>query len=48
VIAVTAMGWSNEVSGSFTPSLLVFAALMAASAVLVYIMRESKLIQAAK
>jgi MFS family permease len=48
VIAVTAMGWSNEVHGSFTPSLLVFAALMAVSAVLVYIMKESKLIQAAK
>ncbi len=48
VIAVTAMGWSNEVYGSFAPSLLVFAVLMALSAVLVYIMKESKLIQAAK
>ncbi len=48
VIAVTAMGWSNEVHGSFTPSLLVFAALMAISAVLVFVMKESKLIQAAQ
>jgi MFS family permease len=48
VIAVTAMGWSNEAYGSFTPSLLVFAGLMAISAVLVYVMKESKLIQAAK
>jgi MFS family permease len=48
VVAVTAMGWSNEVHGSFTPSLLVFAGLMAVSAVMVYIMKESKLIQAAQ
>lgn len=48
VIAVTAMGWSNEAFGSFGPALLVFAALMVISAVLVYIMKESKLIQAAQ
>jgi MFS family permease len=48
VIAVTAMGWSNEVQGSFTPSLLAFAVSMAVAAVLVFIMKESKLIQAAQ
>jgi sugar phosphate permease len=48
VLAVTAMGWSNAVHGSFTPSLLVFAVLMAISALLVFLMKESKLIQAAK
>jgi MFS family permease len=46
VVAVTAMGWSNEVHGSFTPSLLIFAICMAAAAVCVAIMKESKLIQA--
>jgi sugar phosphate permease len=48
VLAVNAMGWSNEVHGSFTPSLLVFAASMAIAAVFVYIMKESKLIQTAQ
>jgi MFS family permease len=48
VVAVTAMEWSNRVQGSFTPSLLVFAGAMAIGAVLVYVMKESKLIQAAK
>jgi MFS family permease len=48
VIAVTAMGWSNEVHGSFTPSLLAFAVSMAVAAVFVFIMKESKLIQAAQ
>jgi len=48
VIAITAMGWSNEVHGSFTPSLLAFAVSMAVAAMLVFIMKESKLIQAAK
>jgi MFS family permease len=48
VIAITAMGWSNEVHGSFTPSLLAFAVSMAVAAVFVFIMKESKLIQASK
>jgi MFS family permease len=48
VIAITAMGWSNEVHGSFTPSLLAFAVSMAVAAVFVFIMKESKLIQAAQ
>jgi MFS family permease len=45
VVAVGAMAWSNKVHGSFTPSLLAFAAAMAVGAVLVSIMKESKLIQ---
>ncbi len=48
VLAVTAMGWSNEVYGSFTPSLLAFAVSMAVVVVFVSIMKESKLIQAAQ
>ncbi len=48
VVAVTAMGWSNEAFGSFTPSLLAFAVSMAVAVALVAIMKESKLIQAAK
>ncbi|MCX6070126.1 MAG: MFS transporter [Chloroflexi bacterium] len=48
VVGVYAMGWSNEAYGSFTPSLLVCAVGMAIGAVLVFIMKESKLIQAAK
>jgi MFS family permease len=48
VVAVGAMEWSNRVHGSFTPSLLVCAAAMLVGAVLVGIMKESKLIQAAK
>jgi MFS family permease len=48
VLAVTAMGWSNEVYGSFTPSLLVFAVAMVIGVVLLSIMKESKLIQAAQ
>ena len=48
VLAVTAMGWSNEAYGSFTPSLLAFAVSMAVAVALVAIMKESKLIQAAK
>jgi hypothetical protein len=31
VILITAMGWSNEVLGSFIPSLLVLAGLMVVS-----------------
>jgi MFS family permease len=47
VVAVTAMGWSNAVYGSFTPSLLVFAVAMVIGVVLLSIMKESKLIQTA-
>ena len=46
VIAISAMGWSNEQSGSFTPSMLVLAGLMVVSAVLLAIMKESKMMQA--
>jgi len=48
VVAVGAMEWSNRVHGSFTPSLLVFAVAMALAAAFVLLMKESKLIQAAK
>jgi MFS family permease len=48
VVGVVAMEWSNQIWGSFTPSLLVFAAAMVIAAGLVSVMRESKLIQAAK
>lgn len=48
VVGVTAMGWSNAVYGSFTPSLLVFAVCMVIGVVLLSIMKESKLIQAAQ
>lgn len=48
VVAVGGMEWSNRVHGSFTPSLIVFAIAMAVGAALVWIMQESKLIQAAK
>ncbi len=46
VLAVTAMGWSNEVYGSFTPSLLVFSVAMVIGVVLLSIMKESKMMQA--
>jgi MFS family permease len=45
VVAVTFMGWSNEVYGSFTPSLLVFAIAMVIGVVLLSIMKESKMMQ---
>jgi len=48
VVAVGAMEWSNRVHGSFTPSLFVFAVAMALAAAFVLLMKESKLIQAAK
>ena len=47
-LAIGAMEWSNRVHGSFAPSLLVFAAAMLVGAVLVGIMKELKLILAAK
>ncbi len=48
VVAVTFMGWSNETYGSFTPSLLLFAAAMAVGVVLLLLMQESKMIQSAQ
>jgi len=48
VVAIGAMEWSNRTHGSFTPSLLVFAGAMLLGAVLVGLMKESKLILAAK
>lgn len=47
VIAINAMEWSNQTHGSFTPSLIVSAIAMAVGAALVFMMKESKLIQAA-
>jgi MFS family permease len=48
VVGVSAMGWSNDVYGSFAPSLIVFAAAMALAAVFVWIMAESRLMQASQ
>jgi len=48
VVGVSAMGWSNDVYGSFAPSLIAFAAAMALAAVFVWIMKESRLMQAAQ
>lgn len=48
VIAVTAMGWSNATYGSFTPSLLAFAVSMGVAVVFLSIMKESKMIEAAR
>lgn len=45
VIGITAMGWFNEATGSFNPTILVLAALMVVSAALVWLMKESKLMQ---
>lgn len=45
VIGITAMGAFNEATGSFNPTLLVLAALMVVSAGLVWLMKESKLMQ---
>lgn len=45
VVAISAMGWSNEQFGSFTPSLLVLAGLMVVSAVLLSTMKESQMMQ---
>jgi MFS family permease len=47
VVAITLMGLSNEAWGSFTPSLLILVGLMVVSAVMLYIMKESQMIQAA-
>ena len=48
VVAVTFMGWSNETYGSFTPSLLICAGAMAVGVVLLLLMKESRMIQAAQ
>jgi len=48
VVALTAMGWSNERFGSFKPSLIVFAVAMVVGVLLLSAMKESKMIQAAK
>jgi MFS family permease len=45
VVAISAMGWSNEQLGSFTPSLLVLAGLMVVCVVLLTIMKESRMMQ---
>ncbi len=47
VVGVSLMGWSNDTFGSFGPSLVASALLMAVAAGLVWVMKESKLIQAA-
>lgn len=46
VIAISAMGWSNEKFGSFTPSLLVLAGLMVVSCILLTMMKESEMMLA--
>jgi MFS family permease len=43
VILITAMGWSNEVLGSFIPSLLLLAGLMVVSVLMLSMMKESKM-----
>lgn len=48
VVAITAMGWSNELFGSFTPSLLILSAAMLLSALLLGLMKESRMILAAQ
>ena len=45
VVAISAMGWSNEQFGSFTPSMLVLSGLMVVSAILLATMKESKMMQ---
>ena len=43
VIAITGMGLSNEASGSFTPSMIILVVATAISAVMLYLMKESKM-----
>jgi len=43
VIAITGMGLSNEASGSFTPSMIILVVATAVSAVMLYLMKESKM-----
>jgi MFS family permease len=43
VIAITGMGLSNQASGSFAPSMIILVVATAVSAVLLYIMKESKM-----
>ena len=45
VVAITAMGWSNEQSGSFRPSLLVLAVALLVTALFVSRMTKSKMME---
>jgi MFS family permease len=45
VVAITAMGWSNEQSGSFRPSLLVLTGAMVITALLLSRLSESKMME---
>jgi MFS family permease len=47
VIGITAMQWFNEKTGSFNPTLLILAGLMIVSALVVGLMKESKMMQQA-
>jgi MFS family permease len=46
VVAISAMGWSNEQFGSFTPSLLILAGGLVVCVILLALMTESKIMQA--
>ncbi len=48
VVAITAMGWSNEAYGSFTPSIIFLSLAMLISGFLLGMMKESKMMQAAQ
>ena len=48
VVAITAMGWSNEQSGSFRASLLVLAVALLVTALFVSRMSESKMMEQEK
>jgi MFS family permease len=43
VIAITGMGLSSAASGSFSPSMMILVVATAASAVMLYLMKESKM-----
>lgn len=45
VVAITAMGWSNEQTGSFRPSLLALAVALLVTALFVSRMTESKMME---
>ena len=45
VVAISAMGWSNEQFGSFTPSLLILAGGLVVCVILLALMTESKIMQ---
>ena len=48
VIAITGMGLSNEASGSFTTSMIILVVATAVSAVMLYLMKESKMMAEAE